>query len=104
MPVALTEVTRQRVRPRKGKADMRTAHFRTEPFTCPSCIAKIEGVVGKKAGVESARVLFNSDKVTVRFDENVVSAQELADSISGLGYPVLSHKVVAEKESSPAVA
>jgi copper chaperone CopZ len=83
---------------------MRTAHFRTEPFTCPSCIAKIEGVIGKKPGVESARVLFNSNKVTVTFDDTVVSAEELAGSITGLGYPVLSRKVVAGTAATPAVA
>lgn len=82
---------------------MRTAHFTTEPFTCPSCIAKIEGVVGKKPGVETARVLFNSNKVTVTFDDTVVGVEELERAITGLGYPVLSHKVVAQKVSAHTV-
>lgn len=72
---------------------MRTASFVTEPFTCPSCIKKIENVVGKIDGVESTKVLFNSSKVKVDFNEGVVSADEIAKSISGLGYPVLSQKV-----------
>lgn len=72
---------------------MRTAQFVTEPFTCPSCINKIEGVVGKMDGVDTAKVMFNSNKVKVSFNDEVVSAEEIASSISGLGYPVLSHKV-----------
>lgn len=72
---------------------MRTANFVTEPFTCPSCIKKIENVVGKMDGVESTKVLFNSSKVKVNFDDSKVSADEIAQSISGLGYPVLSQKV-----------
>ena len=72
---------------------LRTARFETEPFTCPSCISKIEGVVGKKAGVESAQVMFNSNKVKVSFDESKVTADEIAESITKLGYPVLGQKV-----------
>ncbi len=72
---------------------IRTAKFETEPFTCPSCINKIESVVGKKAGVESAQVMFNSNKVKVAFDESKISADEIAESITKLGYPVLGQKV-----------
>lgn len=72
---------------------LRTARFETEPFTCPSCISKIEGVVSKKAGVESAQVMFNSNKVKVSFDESKVTADEIAESITKLGYPVLGQKV-----------
>lgn len=72
---------------------MRTAKFETEPFTCPSCISKIESVVSKKAGVESTQVMFNSNKVKVSFDESKVTADEIAESITKLGYPVLGQKV-----------
>lgn len=36
---------------------MRTVKFETEPFTCPSCVEKIEGVVGRVEGVASAGVV-----------------------------------------------
>ncbi|HMM82015.1 MAG TPA: heavy-metal-associated domain-containing protein [Terrimesophilobacter sp.] len=72
---------------------MRTVKFETEPFTCPSCINKIENVVGKKPGVESAQVMFNSNKVKVSFDESAITADEIAESITKLGYPVLGQKV-----------
>ncbi len=72
---------------------LRTAKFETEPFTCPSCVSKIESVVSKKPGVESAQVMFNSNKVKVSFDESKVTADEIAESITKLGYPVLGQKV-----------
>lgn len=71
---------------------MRTVKFETEPFTCPSCIKKIEGVVGRVGGVISVKVLFNSNKVKVAFDEDAVSATSLAQTITDLGYPVVSSK------------
>lgn len=72
---------------------MQTAKFETEPFTCPSCVNKIESVVSRKPGVESAQVMFNSNKVKVAFDESKITADEIAESITRLGYPVLGHKV-----------
>jgi copper chaperone CopZ len=72
---------------------MRTARLTTEPFTCPSCVKKIEGALGRTPGVEDVSVLFNSNKVKVTFDEDQVSANELAEVVTGLGYPVLATKV-----------
>jgi copper chaperone len=72
---------------------MTTVKIETEPFTCPSCIKKIEGVVGKLPGVESTQVMFNSNKVKVSYDDELVKAEDIAKTISDLGYPVLSHKV-----------
>ncbi|MGB3414691.1 MAG: heavy-metal-associated domain-containing protein [Microbacteriaceae bacterium] len=72
---------------------MRTANLVTEPFTCPSCINKIENTLGKEEGVESVKVMFNSNKVKVTFDENVVTPETLAATVNKLGYPVLKTTV-----------
>ncbi len=71
---------------------MRTARITTEPFTCPSCVRKIEGALERTPGVTEASVLFNSSKVKISFDEATVTARELAKVISDLGYPVLATK------------
>lgn len=65
-----------------------TTKFATEPFTCPSCINKIEKVVGRMDGVTDVSVLFNAGKVKVTYDPAVVTADQLAGTITGLGYPV----------------
>lgn len=69
------------------------AVFNMEPFTCPSCIKKIENTVGKVDGVENVQVMFNSGRVRVEFDAATTTADAVQDVIVKLGYPVLSKKV-----------
>jgi len=70
--------------------DLKTVKFQLETLTCPSCITKIEGVLNKEQGVEKAKVLFNSSKVKVQYDEEKVSSDRLAALIEKVGYPILS--------------
>ncbi|WP_188207900.1 heavy-metal-associated domain-containing protein [Alkalibacillus aidingensis] len=72
---------------------MKKAVFQLEPLTCPSCIKKIESTLGKTSGVHSTKVLFNSSKVRVEFEENQVGVQQIEGVINKLGYPVTSKKV-----------
>jgi copper chaperone len=67
---------------------MSTVKITTAPFTCPSCIAKIEKAVGRLDGVEDVTVRFNSSTVKVTFDEDRVTPEVIAGTIDGLGYPV----------------
>lgn len=69
---------------------MKTIKFQLEPLTCPSCIKKIEGKVGKMEGVEEVKVMFNSSKVKASFDQDQVTSEELRVTIEKLGYPVIS--------------
>ncbi|OZU88947.1 heavy metal-binding protein [Virgibacillus indicus] len=73
---------------------MKTVKFQLEPLTCPSCIKKIEGKLGKMNGVGETKVMFNSSKVKATFDAEQVTAEELQKTIEKLGYPVLSSKIV----------
>ncbi|WP_186579924.1 heavy-metal-associated domain-containing protein [Aquibacillus kalidii] len=72
---------------------MTKAVLQLEPLTCPSCIKKIESTLDKTEGIKSARVLFNSSKVKVEFDELQIETIQVERTISRLGYPVLSAKV-----------
>lgn len=72
---------------------MTKVEIQLETVTCPSCINKIESVLNKTAGVNSAKVLFNSSKVKAEFDESQISAEKLGAVITNLGYQVLSTKV-----------
>lgn len=72
---------------------MKRAVFQLEPLTCPSCIKKIESTLEKTNGVEAAKVLFNSSKVRSEFDEEVIVAERIRETITKLGYEVLSMKV-----------
>ncbi|HLS35536.1 MAG TPA: heavy-metal-associated domain-containing protein [Bacillota bacterium] len=72
---------------------MMKAIFELEPLACPSCVNKIETALNRTEGVETTKVLFNSGKVRVDFDEGKTKTEDLAKIIEGLGYPVLDTKV-----------
>ncbi|MFT0849509.1 heavy-metal-associated domain-containing protein [Achromobacter sp. F4_2707] len=72
---------------------MTKAVFNMEPFTCPSCVKKIESTVSRVDGVQEVQVMFNSGRVRVEFDEARTNADALQDTMVRLGYPVLSKKV-----------
>lgn len=72
---------------------MSKAVFNMEPFTCPSCVKKIEHTVGKMNGVQEVQVMFNSGRIRVEFDDTQVNADAVQETIVKLGYPVLSAKV-----------
>ncbi|GGM37284.1 metal transporter [Paraliobacillus quinghaiensis] len=72
---------------------MKKAVFQLEALTCPSCIKKIESTLNKTSGVDTAKVLFNASKVKTEYDETQIDAEKLEETISKLGYPVLSAKV-----------
>ncbi|WP_367339601.1 heavy-metal-associated domain-containing protein [Aminivibrio sp.] len=66
--------------------------YQLETVSCPSCIAKIEGMLKKTGGISSSEVLFNSSRVKVIFDESAVTSEEIRAKIEKLGYKVLSDK------------
>lgn len=72
---------------------MQKVVFNMEPFTCPSCVKKIENTVGKIDGVNEVKVMFNSGRVRAEFDSSRTDAETLEDTIVRLGYPVLSKKL-----------
>lgn len=72
---------------------MKKAVFQLEPLTCPSCIKKIETTLEKSKGVITVKVLFNSSKVRTEYDESQIQAKEIEETITKLGYEVLTLKL-----------
>lgn len=66
--------------------------YQLETVSCPSCIAKIEGMLKKTDGITESEVLFNSSRVKVSFEENDISSEKIREKITKLGYEVLSEK------------
>ncbi|MDG4977019.1 heavy-metal-associated domain-containing protein [Lactococcus lactis] len=67
--------------------------MKLDELSCPSCMAKIEGVLNTTNGVETAKVLFNASKVKAEFNDNQVTATDLVSKVEGLGYVVQKSKV-----------
>ena len=76
---------------------MQKATIQLETLTCPSCMQKIENGVKSLDGVskESLKVLFNSSKVRVEFDDEKVSIKDIVNAIDKLGYEVMKSQVKA---------
>ena len=74
---------------------MQKATIQLETLTCPSCMQKIENGVKSLGGVDkkSIKVLFNSSKVRVEYDDEKVSIKDIENAIDKLGYEVLKSQV-----------
>ena len=57
-------------------------------MNCASCVNTIEGALNGTEGVVNASVNFASEKATIEYDSQVLSAGELAKVIEGTGYHV----------------
>lgn len=71
---------------------MSTKTFQLETVSCPSCIAKIEGMLKRTQGIVESEVLFNTSRVRVNFDETVIVSEDIKKKIGSLGYTVLGEK------------
>mgnify|MGYP006392317321 FL=1 len=76
---------------------MQKATIQLETLTCPSCMQKIENGVKSLDGVDkkSLKVLFNSSKVRVEYDDEKVSIKDIENVIDKLGYEVIKSQVKA---------
>ena len=74
---------------------MQKAVINLETLSCPSCLQKIENALKGLEGIEkeSIEVLFNSSRVRVNFDTNIVTIEAIEKAIEDLGYPVLKSRV-----------
>jgi len=65
-----------------------TVELRVDGLCCAECAVAVEKALAHRAGVQRLRILSAAEKVRVDFDPRRVSAEEVARSISALGYRV----------------
>ena len=56
---------------------------------CASCVATIERVLSRTAGVHSASVNYATESALIEFDENIISELDLAKVMDGAGYHLI---------------
>ena len=59
-------------------------------MTCASCVARNEKALRKVEGVDDASVNFATEKATIAFDPEVVSADQLVHAVEAAGYGVVT--------------
>jgi Cu+-exporting ATPase len=55
-------------------------------MTCASCSARIEKVLGTQDGIQSVSVNLAAETMDVEWDDAVLSIEDIADRVSGLGF------------------
>ena len=84
---------------------MKKETYKIQGMHCASCVATIERVLLKTAGVHSASVNFASESALVEFDEDIISELGLAKVVDGAGYHLIPKNVIPDsarkKEITP---
>lgn len=67
---------------------MKKTLLRSQELSCPSCVAKIEGALKSLTGVADAKVYFNTGKIEVQHDPQIVQPDALVNAVKSVGYEV----------------
>jgi copper chaperone CopZ len=60
--------------------------LRSAELTCPSCVAKIEKALKALDGVEQATVHFNTGRIEVEHEADVVTGEAFVRAVRSVGY------------------
>ena len=66
---------------------MKTAHLHVPDMHCASCVAFLERMPIRVAGVEAAQVDFPRKRLTVRFDEKTTDLADVRTWLAAAGFP-----------------
>lgn len=69
---------------------MATQALNIEGMTCASCVQSVEKATKKLPGVQEANVNLATEKMNIRFDEHVVSIQDIQAAVDEAGYKALT--------------
>jgi len=60
--------------------------LRSDEFSCPSCVMKIEKALAATPGVETAKVHFNTGRIEVEHDADTAPVEKLVGTVRAAGY------------------
>ena len=73
-------------------------NFQLGGVSCQVCVNKIEKKLNKTAGVTNAVVNFSNEKLSVEYDEKIISQEDIIKVVEKLGYSILPIKNNKEVE------
>ena len=59
-------------------------------MSCASCVRNVETALIKTKGVIDASVNFASEKVTIEYDDEIISIDKLSDIVKSRGYELIT--------------
>ncbi|WP_153048099.1 heavy-metal-associated domain-containing protein, partial [Streptococcus suis] len=72
---------------------MQKESVRIAGMTCASCAMTVEKAVGKLTGVEEASVNLATEKLSVSFDENLLSLSDIGQAVEKAGYGLVRNLI-----------
>ncbi|WP_153732280.1 copper chaperone CopZ [Sporosarcina obsidiansis] len=67
---------------------MKETTLNVQGMSCNHCVQAVEGAVNALPGVERALVELKANNVTVQFDEQAISIEQITEAIEEQGYDV----------------
>ncbi len=77
---------------------MKTEIYDIKGMTCAACSAAVERVTKKLDGVDTSVVNLSTEKLTIQYDENKMTSEDIIASVKKAGYEAEKHE--SEKEIS----
>lgn len=72
---------------------MKTATVKVTGMNCAACSARIERVLSRTKGIQSAKVNLALERAVIEYDETIIKIQEIIDKIRNLGFEVDTEKL-----------
>lgn len=64
-------------------------NFKIEGMTCAACVRAVERAVNKLDGIEEVNVNLATEKMVVKYDEEMISENQIAQTVKKAGYEAL---------------
>ncbi|MBE6070393.1 MAG: heavy metal translocating P-type ATPase [Clostridium butyricum] len=79
------------------KKSLKTHTFKVEGMTCSACANRIERVTKKLEGIKNSTVNFATESLTVEFDEDEVSYNQIKIAVEKSGYKLIKENEIEDK-------
>lgn len=71
-------------------------NFNIEGLHCASCVSALEKAMHKLEGVQDVSVNLGTQKMEIRYNEDILSEQEVVDYVSKAGYKATGNEDIRE--------
>ncbi len=71
-------------------------NFKIEGMTCAACVRAVERAVNKMDGIEEVNVNLATEKMFVKYDQEKISENQIAQTVNKAGYKALADEDVKE--------
>ncbi len=71
-------------------------NFKISGMTCAACVRAVERAVNKLEGIQEVAVNLATEKMTVKYDKEMISKDEILQTVKKAGYEALEDEELKE--------